>query len=138
VNGGGVARLFRFALVGVAGAAMHIGAFEIVRRFVITDPAAAWLVSFAIAATAGWAMNRRFTFRVAANDNARAGEWLRYLAVAGAGALAHFAVFRLCIDWIALFAAHPALAIVPGSLASLCVTYAGSSLFVFASARKRP
>jgi putative flippase GtrA len=133
----GLARLFRFALVGVAGAAIHMTAFEIIRRVTGLGAAASWLMSFAAAATTGWAMNRRFTFNAAAQD-ANAGEWLRYVAVAALGALAHFAVFWGAVAWIGFFAAHPALAIAPGSLASLCVTYAGSSLFVFAKARNSP
>jgi putative flippase GtrA len=132
-----LARLLRFASVGVVGAVIHIAAFEAVRWALGLGAASSWLISFLIAATAGWAMNRRFTFRAAAED-ASAGEWSRYLGVAGVGALAHFLVFQACVAWTGVFAAHPALAIVPGSLASLCVTYAGSSLFVFDNARKKP
>ncbi len=137
MNGASLARFLRFALVGVAGAAIHMAAFEAVRRLMGAGPALSWIASFGIAATATWALNRRFTFR-ARREDASAGEWGRYLAVAGSGALAHFLVFRACVAWAGFFAATPALAIVPGSLASLCVTYAGSSLFVFASARNRP
>jgi putative flippase GtrA len=82
-------------------------------------------------------MNRSFTFRADSADRTP-NEWLSYLAVAGLGALAHFVVFMAAVAFVPFFARHPALAIVPGSLASLCVTYAGSSLFVFASARKSP
>jgi putative flippase GtrA len=137
VNRQELGRLLRFALVGVAAAAVHMAAFEGLRRGTGAGPSLAWLVSFLVAATAGWAMNRQFTFR-AAQETATGGEWGRYLAVAALGAGAHFLVFRACVGWIGFFAAHPALAIVPGSLASLCVTYAGSALFVFPSARKSP
>jgi putative flippase GtrA len=132
-----IARLFRFALVGTLGAAIHMGGFELVRRLTGLSPFACWLMSFLAAATAGWWLNRRFTFQ-AADDGANAGEWFRYLIVAAAGAAAHAAVFLWLTRLVRVFAEMPALAIIPGSLASLAVTYVGAAVFVFASARSRP
>jgi putative flippase GtrA len=114
-----------------------MAAFEVARRWLGAGPVMSWALSFIVAATTAWAMNRRFTFQAPAEDRSP-GEWLRYLTVAAAGALAHFGVFLAAVGHLAVFAAHPALAIIPGSLASLCVTYAGASLFVFATARKSP
>jgi putative flippase GtrA len=111
--------------------------FELMRRLTGASPFVCWLISFLAAATTGWWMNRRFTFRMAADD-ANAGEWMRYLIVAAAGAAAHAAVFLWLTRMVTVFAQMPVLAIVPGSLASLLVTYAGAAVFVFASARNRP
>jgi putative flippase GtrA len=133
----GIGRLARFALVGGVAAAIHMGAYEALRRYAGLGPAGGWLLSFLVAATAAWLMNRSFTFR-ADSAGRTPGEWLSYLAVAGLGALAHFLVFMAAVAAVPFFARNPALAIVPGSLASLCATYAGSSLFVFSSARKSP
>jgi putative flippase GtrA len=130
-------RVLRFGLVGVAGAAVHMGAFWLLQHMAELGNSAAWIVAFLMAATGTWAMNRTFTFRDRAND-AQTAEWLRYLAIAGAGAVAHFAAFHLAIRLAPLFAQHPALAIIPGSFASFAVTYAGASLLVFRSARKNP
>lgn len=134
---GTAGRILRFVLVGVAAAALHMTAFEVLRRLLLPSPSQAWLASFMIAATGAWLMNRSFTFRAAAEDRS-AGEWARYLTVAALGAVAHFAAFTGAVAFFPFFAAHPALAIIPGSLASLCVTYAGSALFVFATARNTP
>jgi putative flippase GtrA len=131
------ARVLRFALVGAVAAIIHIAAFEAARRGLGFGPATGWIASFAVAATAAWFMNRSFTFQ-ADRASRTAGEWLRYIVVAGLGALAHFGVFLAAVRHLPFFASHPALAIIPGSLASLCVTYAGASLFVFAMARKSP
>jgi putative flippase GtrA len=137
VTGGSAARILRFGLVGVIAAVIHMGAFEATRRWLDLGPAPGWVLSFLLAATAAWAMNRQFTFRAPVASRSR-GEWLRYLGVAAGGALAHFLVFIGAVTSLPVFSAYPALAIVPGSLASLCVTYAGASLFVFPTARKRP
>jgi putative flippase GtrA len=130
-------RVLRFCLVGVAGAAVHIGAFWLLQRLAGLGNSVAWILAFFAAATSTWAMNRAFTFQDRANEK-QASEWLRYIAIAGAGAVAHFAAFHLVIRFIPLFAAYPALAIIPGSLASFVVTYAGASLLVFRSARNSP
>jgi putative flippase GtrA len=130
-------RALRFGLVGVAGAALHIGVFWLLQHMANLGNSPAWIVAFFAAATSTWAMNRTFTFQDRAND-AQTAEWLRYLAIAGAGAVAHFAAFHVVIRSIPLFAQHPALAIIPGSLSSFVVTYAGALLLVFRSARKKP
>jgi putative flippase GtrA len=130
-------RVLRFGLVGVVGAAVHIGAFWLLQRLAGLTNSPAWILAFLVAATSTWAMNRTFTFQDRANAG-QASEWLRYLAIAGAGAVAHFLVFHLVIRFVPLFAQHPAMAIVPGSLASFAVTYAGASLLVFRNARKNP
>jgi putative flippase GtrA len=130
-------RVLRFGLVGIAGAVVHIGAFWMLQRLAGLGNSPAWILAFLVAATSTWAMNRAFTFQDRANTD-QITEWLRYLAIAGAGAVAHFAVFQLAIRLVPLFLQHPALAIIPGSLASFAVTYAGASLLVFRNARNNP
>ncbi len=130
-------RVLSFGLVGAAGAAVHIGAFWLLQRLAGIGNSTAWILAFFVAATSTWAMNRAFTFQDRANAE-QTSEWLRYLAIAGAGAVAHFAAFHLAIWFVPLLTQHPALAIIPGSLASFVVTYAGASLLVFRSARKSP
>jgi putative flippase GtrA len=130
-------RVLRFGLVGVAGALVHMGAFWLMQRLMGLGNSTGWLVAFFLAATSTWAMNRTFTFQDRANAE-QTTEWLRYLAIAGGGAAAHFGVFYLATRFIQLFAHYPALAIIPGSLASFVVTYTGASLLVFRNARKNP
>jgi putative flippase GtrA len=130
-------RLARFGLVGVAAAGVHMGTFALLQRLFGFGNSLAWIVSFLAAASSAWLMNRRFTFKDRA-DARKPQEWLRYLAVASLGAAAHFAAFHGAIALSEFFARHPWLAIVPGSLASLAVTYAGASSFVFRNASMRP
>lgn len=130
-------RLIRFAMVGVAGAGVHMAGFEAANRLLGVEAARAWLVGFVLAATATWSLNRLTTF---ADRRSRRtpGEWALYLAVAALGAAAHFLVFRLVTTDGAWLSAVPALGIVPGSIASFAVTYVGASLLVFPNVRNRP
>jgi putative flippase GtrA len=132
-----VKRILTFGFVGLAGAVVHMVAFEIVRRLGGTGHSTAWLLSFFVAASSTWAMNRAFTF--ADRRGARqSSEWAAYVLVAGAGALAHFAVFWLAVHFVGFFIRNPAMGIIPGSLASFVVTYFGASRLVFVSPKNTP
>jgi putative flippase GtrA len=125
-----VRRILTFGFVGLAGAVVHMVAFEIVRRIGATGHSAAWVLSFFVAASSTWAMNRAFTFADRRNTR-QSSEWAAYVLVAGAGALAHFAVFWLVVNFVGFFIRTPAMGIIPGSLASFMVTYFGASRLVF-------
>jgi dolichol-phosphate mannosyltransferase len=130
-------RLIRFALVGVVGAGVHMASFEAANRLLGIEAAKAWLVGFALAATATWSLNRLTTFADRRSRRAP-GEWALYLAIAVLGAVAHFLVFRLITTDGAWLSTVPALGVVPGSIASFAVTYVGASLLVFPKVRNRP
>jgi putative flippase GtrA len=132
-----VKRLLTFGFVGLAGAVVHMVAFEIVRRIAGTGNTGAWITSFFVAASSTWAMNRAFTFKDRQSSH-RGGEWAAYVLVAGAGALAHFAVFWLATSFVGFFMRHPAMGIIPGSLASFVVTYFGASRLVFVKPKNMP
>jgi putative flippase GtrA len=132
-----VRRILTFGFVGLAGAVVHMVAFEIVRRMGGMGNAGAWIASFFVAASSTWAMNRAFTFKDRQSAN-QGGEWAAYVLVAGAGALAHFAVFWLATSFVGFFIRNPAMGIIPGSLASFVVTYFGASRLVFVRPKNTP
>lgn len=86
------------------------------------------VVSYLVAASAGWWLNRRFTF---ASRSARRREWLRYLAANLSGGLANYTVYAALITLSPLCRAHPVLAVAAGSLAGLVLNFAASRRFVF-------
>ena len=130
-------RVVRFGCVGVAGAMVHMGGFKLIQAYLGSSNSIAWLLAFLAAATFTWFLNRIATFADLKSPDAQT-EWLKYLGVAGCGALAHFIVFEAAIRTIFFFAQNPAFAIIPGSLASFVVTYTGAALLVFRSARNNP
>lgn len=132
-----MSRTIRFGLVGAAAALIHMTAFWLAQRWFGLENGPAWIVSFLAAASAAWAMNRNYTFRDRAGDGRRT-EWLRYLAVAALGAAAHFLTFRATVAGVDFVASNPWLGIIPGSLASFIVTYAGASSLVFRNASRKP
>jgi putative flippase GtrA len=88
------------------------------------------LVSFAVAVTVTWYLNRKYVF--AADRTARKhSEYTRYLLVQGIGMLINFLVYSLCIASNELMDRWPVLALAVGSAVALFFNYAGSRMFVF-------
>jgi putative flippase GtrA len=86
------------------------------------------VVSYLAAGSAGWWLNRRFTF---ASRGARQREWLRYLTANLAGGTANYAVYAALVAWVPLCRAHPTIAVAAGSLAGLVFNFTMSRRFVF-------
>jgi putative flippase GtrA len=88
------------------------------------------LMSFAIAVTATWFLNRSYVFAAARTHNRRS-EYTRYLAVQGIGMAINFLVYSLCIISNPLMDQWPVLALAVGSVVALAFNYAGARIFVF-------
>jgi len=87
-------------------------------------------ISFAIAVTVTWYLNRRFVFSAGRTGNRRS-EYTRYLGVQGTGMAINFLVYSLCIATNETMDTWPVLALAVGSAVALLFNYAGSRIFVF-------
>lgn len=87
-------------------------------------------ISFAVAVTVTWYLNRRFVF-TSGQTNSRKQEYTRYLAVQGTGMAINFLVYSLCIATSELMDTWPVLALAVGSAVALIFNYVGARLFVF-------
>jgi putative flippase GtrA len=91
------------------------------------------LVSYLTAASAGWWLNRRFTFD---GRGGRWRQWPRYLIANLSGGFANYAVYAALIEIVPLCHSHPALAVAVGSLTGLVFNFAASRRFVFNRGRR--
>lgn len=123
----------RFGVVGALGFLADAGGLYLLTRMG-GDPYAMRLISFALAVTLTWWLNRRWTFR-AAPAARRGSEYLTYLAVQLCGAAANYALFAMVLYWITPSPAHSVLALAVGSVAGLVVNYSGARFIVFAPGR---
>jgi putative flippase GtrA len=90
------------------------------------------VVSFVIAATATWALNRWYTFRSARGPRGSgARQWRRYVALTAVGAAINYGVYAACIAEWTLMRRIPALAVAAGSLAALAFNYLTAKYLVF-------
>ena len=83
------------------------------------------IVSFAVAVTATWYLDRR-------------SEYSRYLAVQLTGMAINFLVYSLCIANVEIMDQWPVLALGVGSAVALFFNFAGARLFVFHGGSTKP
>jgi len=120
----------RFSLVGVAGlvvdtavlyGALALGAGLYSGR----------VVSYVAAASATWALNRRFTFSGHEDGSSRLAQWAKFLAANSLGGLVNYSVYAALVATSSKVASMPVIAVCAGSLAGLVVNYTLSRKFVF-------
>ncbi|MDP9196617.1 MAG: GtrA family protein [Pseudomonadota bacterium] len=118
-----------FAAVGTIGFLVDAGTLWLVMQ------AGAGLysgrvLSFLVAATATWALNRHFTFR-GPHHGSRARQWLAFLSVNAPGGLVNYGVYSGLVMFVPLCAAYPVLAVGAGSIAGLVFNFTASRWLVF-------
>jgi putative flippase GtrA len=123
-------QFLRFALVGTVGFAVDAGVLIFAMRVLGLGPYAARLLSFLVAATATWWLNRTFTFG-APKVRSLAGEWLRFLSVNAVGGALNIAVYSLLVATVPLVARWPVLGVGAGAVAGLGFNFVGSRRAVF-------
>lgn len=87
-------------------------------------------VSFAVAVTVTWLLNRVFSFAAGRTDDRRT-EYARYVAVQGIGMAINFAVYAACIVLSPFMDRWPVVALAAGCSVSLAFNYTGMRVFVF-------
>jgi len=95
------------------------------------------LVSFAVAVTATWYLNRRYVFS-ARKTLDRRSEYSRYLVVQLIGMAINFLVYSLCIATVEIMDQWPVLALAVGSAVALFFNFLGARLFVFRGDSDQP
>lgn len=122
-------QFLRFCAVGVVGFIVDGGGVQIL----------AWLgvnvylgrvISFLLAASATWLLNRRYTFRVT-HTAARHREWLRYVVVTSVGAGVNYGVYALCLMLLPSVRQWPILGVAAGSGAALGLNFATAKYLLF-------
>lgn len=122
--------LSRFVLVGGVGFCVDGSILVLLHQHLGLGILIARLVSFSLAGTTTWYLNRHLTFNVPLLRRPR-DEWTRYLAVNGIGALLNLSVFMLLIQIFPSLAPYPLLVLAIAALAALIFNFLGSKYFVF-------
>lgn len=126
-------QFFRFALVGVAGFAVDAAVLHIAMKYGGANPYAGRLISYLMAASFTWALNRRFTFYATRCESAPA-EWARFLAGNALGGLLNYGVYASLVAGTAIVSQYPVIGVAAGSIAGLLINFILSRRFVFTGA----
>jgi putative flippase GtrA len=112
-----------FVLAAAASFVVDAGVLTALVRAAHWTPWPGRLVSFPLAVTVSWWLNRRYAFRGRRPGDGRveyAGYWLIQLA----GAAVNFALFGLCLHLVPALAAWPFVPVAVGGIAAMVFNFA--------------
>ena len=123
-------RLSRFTFVGFVGFLVDGGILVLMHDVFGVNPYASRCVSFPVAMTVTWLMNRLLTF--SDRKDARAGSELgRYATVAIAGALLNMLIFFALVRYFTFMSEIVLLPLAIAAGIALVFNFIGSRFFVF-------
>jgi putative flippase GtrA len=123
-----LAQLSTFACVGLVGLAVDTGIVYSLRRAV--GLYAAGMLSYVVAATVTWVLNRNITFRGRGSGPAHR-QWGLFLLANLAGFVLNRGTYAALVTWSALAAANPVIATASGACAGLLVNFTLARKLVF-------
>jgi putative flippase GtrA len=126
--GAGYPRLFRFALVGGVGFIVDATVLTLLVNGLGYGHYASRAVSFSLAVTVTWLLNRRWVFQ-AGSPTGR--EYSGYFAIQLLGAFINLGVYVLVIELVPALAAIPVVPLAFGSAVSMFSNYLLARRFVY-------
>ncbi len=120
----------RFCLVGTIGFCIDASVLQIVVQYWGVDPYLGRVLSYLVAATATWGLNRRFTFGPGGAEQWQ-HQWARYVIVNAVGAGVNYGTYAACVWSFALVRQYLILGVAVGSIAALVFNFTASRRLVF-------
>lgn len=124
-----IRQLFFFGIVGVIGFIVDAGVLQ-AGLYLGLGFYGGRVISYICAATATWALNRRWTFKATSTSNVR-NEWGRFLLFNLGGFAVNYGAYVACLHLVPLTQQYPVLAVGAGSIAGLFVNFTLNKYFVF-------
>ena len=123
-------QFLRFGVVGTVGflvdSAVLLGMMALG-----LGPYGGRVVSYLVAASTTFALNRAWTFRSTARDAPVAAQWGRFVALNMVGFAANYGTYAALIATMPLVAAYPVLGVAAGSVAGMFINFGLSRRYVF-------
>src|SRR5438105_658591 len=113
----------RFSAIGTAGVVVDSSALYAAMHGAGLDHYSGRVVSWLVAATFTWAMNRRFTF---SDGRPPLAQWAKFLAANSVGGVVNYAVYAALVMFSPVVSAHPAIGVGAGSLVGLAFNFTAS------------
>lgn len=125
-----IEQFLRFGVVGTVGFVVD-SAVLLGMMALGAGPYGGRVVSYLVAASTTFALNRAWTFRSARHDAPVAAQWGRFVLLNLAGFAANYGTYAALVAGVPLVAAHPVLGVAAGSLAGMFINFGLSRRFVF-------
>lgn len=123
-------QLPRFAAIGGVGFVVDGALLTLLVTAAGAGPVAARAVSFPVAATTTWYLNRKWTFLVSSGVR-RGPEYARYIAAQVSGAVINLAVYLLVLQLRPKLGEVPLIPLAIGALIAMIFNFAASRYWVF-------
>jgi putative flippase GtrA len=127
-----VGEILRFGIVGVVGFVVDAGVLTLGLR-AGTGPWLGRVLSYVVAATITFSLNRAWTFRTADRSRPMMRDWSMFLIINLVGFLCNFGTYAALIATVPLVRELPVLGVAAGSLAGMAGNFLLSRRFVFRS-----
>lgn len=119
-----------FSAVGVVGFLVDASTLYLAIGLLDAGLYGGRVISYLVAATVTWSLNRRYTFRERRRAN-RFAEWSEFLGANAIGGLINYGTYALLVSTYAVAATHPVIGVAAGSIAGLAVNFCLSRYVVF-------
>ncbi len=127
---GASARFLKFAVIGVVSFLIDVIVFQGALSLAGVSVYLARAISFVVATTAAWWLNRTFNYSDVAGT--RPGlQWARFMTANLVGGSVNYAVFVLAIATVPLAASFPVLALAAGSVSGVAFNFTAYQRYVF-------
>jgi len=126
-----------FVLAAAVGFVVDAGVVTFLVRELAWGPWEGRLVSFPLAVTSTWLLNRRYAFRGAARGDQRV-EYAAYWAIQLAGAAVNFGIFGLCLHLAPVLAEWPFVPVAIGGFAAMLFNFTVARSTVYRAASRAP
>jgi putative flippase GtrA len=123
-------RFVKFSGIGIVSFAIDVLVFKAALSLAGISPYGARVISFFVATTAAWWLNRTFTFRDAEGDRWEQ-QWARFMAANLVGGAVNYAVFVVMLATLPITQAYPVLALAGGSVSGVFFNFSAYRRYVF-------
>jgi putative flippase GtrA len=121
----------RFGVVGTIGFAVDTAVLYAAIGLAGTGPYGGRLLSYLVAATTTWALNRHWTFRDRNNTISPIRQWISFLVVNLAGFASNYGTYAALLALSPFCARHPVIGVAAGAIAGMAGNFFLSRRFVF-------
>lgn len=120
----------RYCLVGIIGFMLDAGVLQLLAVFSSIDLYMGRVISYLLAATGTWLLNRQFTF--SNRKTARLpSEWSYYVTLNAIGGGINYGAYAFCLLMFETVRAWPVLGVAIGSAIGLVVNFMTNKYWVF-------